>query len=242
VFRSENDGPFGALVTNTTDTSTLFTGVPGRRYAFYSVARDLVGNEEPAPAMPDATTVVVAAGAPRELTALGPARVWIGLKNSDAAGLRLDVRVKVLIDGTAVAAGEVSNVAAGSSGFNNAILHAIPLALSGGPAAVPAGATLAAEVGVRRTCSGSGHQSGAPRLWFGGQPVDSGTRQGARDAGTRFAATIDGTAAQYFLREHLALSQTAGSARLFVDAAVNSAAACPNRPFTPFGAWSLVLP
>jgi len=42
--------------------------------------------------------------------------------------------------------------------------------------------------------------------------------------------------------DNFALSTNSGSSRQFVDTAVNSSAACPNRPFTTFGTWSLTLP
>ena len=47
----------------------------------------------------------------------GTAKVWIGLQNSDAVGLRLDVQAEVLVDGTVVSQGQALNVPAGSSGF-----------------------------------------------------------------------------------------------------------------------------
>jgi hypothetical protein len=56
IFVSEDGGPFMPLVSDTTETSTTFPGELGRTYAFYSVARDLVGNEEATPPVPDATT------------------------------------------------------------------------------------------------------------------------------------------------------------------------------------------
>ncbi|MGH7555572.1 MAG: PKD domain-containing protein, partial [Longimicrobiales bacterium] len=56
------------------------------------------------------------------LSSVGPASIWIGLKNSDNVGLRVDLRAEILVDGTIVASGEVNNVATGSSGFNNAQL------------------------------------------------------------------------------------------------------------------------
>jgi hypothetical protein len=58
VFVSENGGPFTPFLADTTDTSAMFTGQTGRTYAFYSVARDLVGNEESPPATPDTQTVI----------------------------------------------------------------------------------------------------------------------------------------------------------------------------------------
>ena len=86
----------------------------------------------------------------------GPARVWIGLKNSDDVGLRLDLLAEVFVDGTKVGEGRVNNVGAGSSGFNSAGLNAIPLALSSGPVDFPVVTPVEVKVSVRRTCSAAG--------------------------------------------------------------------------------------
>jgi Transposase domain (DUF772) len=63
------------------------------------------------------------------LTALSPAEVWVGVKNSDAVGLRLDLKAEMYLNATKVGEGQLINVASGSSGFTNARLHAIPLTL-----------------------------------------------------------------------------------------------------------------
>jgi hypothetical protein len=177
-----------------------------------------------------------------DLTALSPANVWIGLKNSDNVGLRVDLRAEVFVkvgaSETLVASNDLLNRSTGSSGFNKAILYTIPLTLTGGSAAFPAGAALEIRVSVRRTCSGPGHASGTVRLWYDGQKVDSGP---TRDAGSRFDATIGGQTDDYFLRTGLSLSKSAGSLRTSVDQFVNSAVACTSpggRPFTSFGTWS----
>ncbi len=58
VFVSDNGGPYQALVTNTTSTSTTFTGQDGHTYRFYSIATDHIGNIQPTPSSPQATTEV----------------------------------------------------------------------------------------------------------------------------------------------------------------------------------------
>lgn len=58
VFVSTDNGPYVPLLSDTTDLSATFTGAVGHSYAFYSVARDLVGNVEAAPGQPDAITRV----------------------------------------------------------------------------------------------------------------------------------------------------------------------------------------
>ncbi len=56
IWVSEDGGPFGVWLANTTSTSATYVGEPGRTYAFYSVALDNAGNAEAAPATPDAVT------------------------------------------------------------------------------------------------------------------------------------------------------------------------------------------
>ena len=56
--------------------------------------------------------------------------VWVGLKNSDDVGIRFDLQAKVYLNGSLVGSGTLNSVAGGSSGFNNAKLHTIPLTLT----------------------------------------------------------------------------------------------------------------
>jgi putative Ig domain-containing protein len=175
----------------------------------------------------------------RSLAAVGPTRVWIGLTNSDDDGLRVDLRAEVLVNGVVAAAGELANVKAGNSGFNNALLQSVAMSLSSGPVDLPANAELALRVAARRTCASGGHNSGTIREWYNGQPLDSGA---SRDAGSRIALTFAGSASDYFMRNGLVLATTAGTARQSVDVLVNGTAACPTRPFTPFGTWTLNVP
>ncbi|HZU36304.1 MAG TPA: hypothetical protein VFA18_10365, partial [Gemmataceae bacterium] len=61
IYVSDNGGAYTAFLTNTTQTSTTFTGVAGHTYSFYSVATDTAGNVQPTPAGAQATTQIVAA-------------------------------------------------------------------------------------------------------------------------------------------------------------------------------------
>ncbi|MET0647110.1 MAG: hypothetical protein ABW208_10850 [Pyrinomonadaceae bacterium] len=56
VFFSENGGPFDAWLTETTNTSGIFAGKPGKTYSFYTVARDRAGNVEAAKTSPETAT------------------------------------------------------------------------------------------------------------------------------------------------------------------------------------------
>ena len=172
------------------------------------------------------------------VTSLSPAKMWVGLANSDDVGLRLDLQAEVFINATKIGQGGLNNVATGSSGFNNAILNTIPLTLFG-PVPNTSGQQLSIKVSARRTCTGPGHASGRPRLWYNGKPIDSGA---TRDAGSRFDATNGGSNFDYFLRTGSALSTQSGTAKTSVDVLVDSTSACPARPFTAWGTWNITLP
>jgi len=58
VLVSDNGGPYTPWLTNTTSTSTVFNGLAGHNYRFYSQATDLVGNVEAAKSAAEATTTV----------------------------------------------------------------------------------------------------------------------------------------------------------------------------------------
>ena len=45
-----------------------------------------------------------------------------------------------------------------------------------------------------------------------------------------------------FLRPACALATAAGSSRQSLDVGVRDGAACPSRPFTPLGTWTMSLP
>jgi DNA/RNA endonuclease G (NUC1) len=206
------------------DTSSLGSKI------FVVTAADAIGNGSSATA-----TYTVK----RMLTSVGPTKAWIGLKNSDDVGLRVDVRAQVFVNGEIAATGELLNASSGSSGFNNAILQSIAMSLTGGAVEVPRFAVLSLRIEARRTCAGGGHNSGIVREWFNGDAVDSGPQ---RDAGSRVSATIGGQAVALFQRPLFLLLPDDGNIRLSVDASVNSSMSCPARPYVSFGAWSIIVP
>ena len=166
-----------------------------------------------------------------QLSSLSPAMVWIGLKSSDDVGTKFDLLAEVLKNGVVVGTGQVNDVPGGSSGFNNASLRAITLALSTGPVGICPGDTLGFRLSVRIAAT-SGHNSGFARLWYNGAAIDTGP---SRDAGSRFGATIGG-AADYFLRSGSLLNTTAGSSKLSIDVLVNRNVG--GNAFKPFGTWT----
>jgi hypothetical protein len=56
VYFSDDGGPFMPFQTNTVATSANFVAQAGHTYAFYSIARDMVDNVEPAKTAAEATT------------------------------------------------------------------------------------------------------------------------------------------------------------------------------------------
>jgi hypothetical protein len=191
--------------------------------------RDVVGNtavfsEQDLASRGFPNTLIVAQGCD-QLTALGPARAWIGLKNSDDVGTKFDLHAEVLRNGVVVGSGQLDNVSGGSSGFNNALARTIGLALTG-PVNVCPGDTVGLKLSVRIAAGVSGHRSGTARLWFNDSAADS-----------QFSATIGGTTTPSFLLNAFALGSVAGpgpkkTIDVFVDRAVGG------NPFKPFGTWS----
>ena len=211
------------------DGAPIDTSTTGTR-TFVVNASDGVGNS---------STATVTYTVKRMLTAVGPAKAWIGLKNNGDAGLRVDLRAQVLVNGVVAAVGELPNVSAGGGNFNNAILQSIAMSLTSAPVEVPTFAVVSLRVDARRTCSGGGPSAGTVREWYNGSAIDSGN---ARDAGSRVGVTLGGQSGELFQRPLFLLLPNDGNVRLNADADVNSAAACPARPYTPFGVWSLVVP
>jgi hypothetical protein len=59
IYVSDNGGPFTVWLSNTTLKTGQFHGFSGHSYSFYSIARDIVGNEEGQKTIADANTQVI---------------------------------------------------------------------------------------------------------------------------------------------------------------------------------------
>ncbi len=161
----------------------------------------------------------------QELSALGPAKVWIGLKNSDDVGTKFDLLAEVFKNGELLGSGELDSVPGGSSGFNNAVSRTVNMALPAHAVLVP-GDALRFRFSVRIAGNVAGHRSGTARLWFNDSAANS-----------HFGVTLDGAAHDYFLLSGLSLGTSAGpgpkqTIDVFVDKAVGG------NPFKPFGTWT----
>jgi hypothetical protein len=157
------------------------------------------------------------------LTSLGPAQVWLGLKNSDDAGTKFDLLAEVFKNGSLIGAGQLNDVSGGSNGFNNAILSTISLTQAGGTG-FRTGDQLSIRFSVRIAAT-SGHSSGTARLWFNDAAANS-----------RFRAIIGDVSNDYFLRSGSVLGTTAGTGpKATIDVTVNRNVG--GNPFKPFGTW-----
>ena len=156
---------------------------------------------------------------PDTLTGFSPARVWIGLENSDDVGIRFDLRAEVYRNTTLIGSGQLVSVPGGSSGFNHAKLHSIRLEPLG-PDPVPFGIadTLSIKVSVRNACTGSGKNSGTARLWFNDAAANSG-----------FDATIAETTRHYFLSTDFALTMEGGATKQSLTSRPARSAGCSCR-------------
>jgi len=71
IYLSVNSGPFSKWLSQTTLNGSLYDGQIGSHYAFYSVATDVAGNVETAPASAQAQTTVSVVNTPPTIS-LGP--------------------------------------------------------------------------------------------------------------------------------------------------------------------------
>jgi hypothetical protein len=209
-------GPFpegGGMVTGMTPSVTLPLGVS---------ELTLIVNDGTVDSEPGRVVITVV----RRALAAGPAVVWIGLKNSDAVGIRFDVRADLLLNGDVVGSGQAEYVRGGSSGFNNAVRTAIPMSLISQPEA-PRDSQLALRLWIRNTCAGKTHNSGTARLWFGDQAAD-----------TQVAATVGALSGPRYLAAGFALGSAVGTGpRQYLDVSAGS----PCSAWKPFGTWSVTL-
>lgn len=167
----------------------------------------------------------------KQLASLGPAKVWVGLRNSDDVGTFFDLKAEVYLGGTLVGSGQLNYTRGGSSGFNNARANLINLTLLyalGDPNLdVAQGSTFSIKVYVRNTCFGKTHNSGTARLWYNDAQADS-----------NFGATIGNVTRSYYLLDGFTLGASPGvGPKKFIDIAGGS----PCSPFKLFGEWSTVI-
>ncbi len=150
-----------------------------------------------------------------------PAKVWIGLKNSDDIGVKFDLKVEAYKDSSLITTGTLNSFGGIGSGFGNARLATIPFA-SFSPVTFPNGSQLKMKIYVRNACSGSGHNSGIARLWYNDSAANS-----------QFDVSFGQSTNTYFLLQPFTLGTSTGSIRSSVD--VSAGPKCS--PFKLFNTW-----
>ncbi|MGA1825186.1 MAG: hypothetical protein ACMUIP_11050 [bacterium] len=75
IYVSENGGPYKMWLNDTTATSATFAGTGGITYAFYSVAKDHVGNSEQVPSGADTSTIAAINNKPSTPSIASPAHM-----------------------------------------------------------------------------------------------------------------------------------------------------------------------
>jgi N-acetylneuraminic acid mutarotase len=213
----------GSYDPDSGDTITLSQSPPGPYSPGNTSVTLTVTDNHGASGQCTATVTVI----PPQLTAPSPATVWLGLKNSDDVGTKFDLLAELFKNGTPVGSGQLDSVPGGGSGFNNAVLRTINVALYA-PVDICQGDTLSFRVSAR-IASTSGHRAGTARLWFNDPVADS-----------HFDATIGGVTQSYYLGGGSLLSLSPGpgpknTIDVFVDRAVGG------NPFKPFGTWSITF-
>jgi hypothetical protein len=206
--------------TNINNPATTVTGLS----AGANVLRWTITNGACAASTDNVT--ITSSGSSSTLTQLGDAKVWVGLKNSDDVGTKFDLLAEVLKNGVVIGSGQTNDLPGGSSGFNNAILDTITLALSSSQSFCT-GDTLSFRLSVRVAAS-SGHVSGTARLWYNDVAANS-----------RFSATVNGVSTTYFLRDLFVLATNSGPGKKTSDVVVNRNVG--GNPFKPFGTWNITF-
>ncbi len=140
IYYSDNGGPLTPFLLGTTQTSATFVGLPGHTYTFDNIATDNVGNVQPIPATPQATTVIsMSAASHVAITSKLPAKI--------TAGSSFSITVEALNN-----SGKVDPL------FNGVITLTLPgQARLAGPTTVVASAGVATFTGLTIDTAGSGY-------------------------------------------------------------------------------------
>jgi DNA-binding beta-propeller fold protein YncE len=169
------------------------------------------------------------------LTALAPAKLWLGVTNSDSNGRRIDLRVEVYKNADLIGEGQLLNRQVAGNALANSTEFNVPLSLIDGPVDLGPTDLLIVKVLVRRV-GGSGN-FGA-RLWYGNSIPPPTTKKGW----SRFGATIDANGLLFYLRGGAC---PAAPCNLPLDTVPGTAGVASVQTATPaylsFGAWSTTL-
>jgi hypothetical protein len=161
------------------------------------------------------------------LNAIGPAQIWLGIKNGNDVGTKFDLLAEALRNGTVIGSGQLNEVPSGGNTFNTAVLRTINLALPS-PVGLQPGDNVSLRLSVRIAAS-SGRGNGTARLWFNDAAANS-----------LFSASIESSNHTYYLLEGFLLGNNVGVGPMrTVDVTVNRNQG--GNPFIPFGTWMLTF-
>jgi len=163
------------------------------------------------------------------LTAAGPARVWLGLKDN-ATGKKIttfDLLVEVLHNGAVVGSGQTTGVG-GGPGFGNAVLRSVALTMAGSAPILP-GDTVGVRVSARISAN-SANSSSTARLWIN----DSGANS---SISVVIQSPTSSTYTDYFLRSGGVLGPVGSGPKVPIDVDVDRNVG--GNPFVPFGVWTV---
>lgn len=99
------------------------------------------------------------------------ARIWIGLKKSNDAGILFDLKAVVKKNGNEVSSGELLGAPGGGKGFDKANLLTVPLSLPADQ--FQPGDNISVKLYVRNSCLASPQNSGTARLWYNDAAANS---------------------------------------------------------------------
>jgi hypothetical protein len=247
----------GASCSGTTDSAGLATCdlTPTGGSAATALSAGFAGNTQFTPATASTGFVLVASSAENQLAGVGPAHIWVGLKNSDDVGTQFDLQVKVLIGNTVVAQGQTLCVTGLVRNADKAKQVVIPIALVG-DGSFADGDVLRVRVstrvgttaqGVRCAGPGGSHVSARGlRLYYDGAKVPSnlGLQLAPNalddfylDSNGGICANLPSPTATVFSLDEAAPGATAPKCR--DSGTVNYA---NGNPWQLIGTWSLPLP
>jgi len=228
----------GSLASGATATVTLLVR-PAAAGAIVNTAAVGAGEPDPNPSNNSATATTTVTTV-KEITALSPARLWVGLKNSDDQGTQFDLRAELYRNGALIASGVTLCVTGVTRNPSLAIEAVVPFgALTSG--ALEIGDQLALKVLTRigtnpdgTRCSGHASATGL-RLYY-----DAVARA------SRFGAAIaPDPLKDYFFHGNASLryldpiAPTGTTAKSIDSAGVKYAG---GNPWVEVGAWSMTVP
>jgi hypothetical protein len=219
-----------------------------------TLSASFAGNTQFTPAT-TSTGFVLVASAESQLAGVGPAHIWVGLKNSDDVGTQFDLQVKVSIGNTVVAQGQTLCVTGLVRGPDKARQVVVPLSLIG-DGSFADGDVLRVRVSTRigttpqgARCAGPGgsHLSARGlRLYYDGAKVPSNLGLQLApdplddfylDSNGGICADLPSSTATVFSLDETAPGATAPKCR--DSGTINYA---NGNPWQLIGTWSLPLP